>query len=409
MVRRRLFFTCVKVQKDVYIGFNFNSMRTLSFFLLLSPLLGFAQPAPQPLQIKGSVKDLSPQPAWVYLLHKSGSTYVTDSVKVEEGSYAFSISMQEPDLLRLRVKYPDPADATAPRRAFSSQRDMVSVFTGPGKIKINSVDSFSHITVKGSEVHNAYLALQQQLQPYDQQSEVLFKAYSAARQQKDDAAMNRAEASMDSLDEVKKDAVYGRLLRTQPESPLALYALQSFAGWDMDPDKVEPLYNALPAATREYPSAVQLKAQLDIAKLTGIGRMAPDFTQNDTLDKPVSLSSFRGQYLLVDFWASWCGPCRQENPNVVKVFQRYKDRNFHVLGVSLDRAGQKEKWLKAIHDDHLTWTQVSDLKFWDNAVAKQYGIRAIPQNLLIDPQGKIIAKNLRGDVLEKKMAELLGL
>jgi peroxiredoxin len=147
---------------------------------------------------------------------------------------------------------------------------------------------------------------------------------------------------------------------------------------------------------------------LETAKLTGIGRMAPEFTQNDTLDQPVQLSSFKGRYLLIDFWASWCGPCRQENPNVVKVFNQYKDKNFHILGISLDRAGQKDKWMKAIYDDNLTWSHVSDLKFWDNAVSKQYGIRAIPQNLLLDPSGKIIAKNLRGEALAKKMEELLG-
>ena len=135
--------------------------------------------------------------------------------------------------------------------------------------------------------------------------------------------------------------------------------------------------------------------------------MAMDFTQNDTLGRPVTLSSLRGKYLLVDFWASWCGPCRAENPNVVKVFQKYKDRNFHIIGVSLDRPGQQEKWMKAIHDDKLEWTHVSDLQFWNNEVAKQYGINAIPQNLLLDPEGKIIAKNLRGEELEAKLGEAI--
>ena len=132
-----------------------------------------------------------------------------------------------------------------------------------------------------------------------------------------------------------------------------------------------------------------------------------EFTQNDTAGVPVKLSSLKGKYLLIDFWASWCGPCRAENPNLVKVYNKYRGKNFHILGVSLDRPGQKEKWMKAIYDDKLEWTQVSDLQFWNNEVAKQYGIRAIPQNLLLDPEGKIIAKNIRGEELENKVAEAI--
>jgi peroxiredoxin len=285
---------------------------------------------------------------------------------------------------------------------------MIAVFAGSGKVQLISVDSFSNVKVKGSSIHQEYAKMDAQLKEQDKISKPYFDKYTAARLKKDNALMEKIEKSIDSLDEIKKEAVYGTIVRNNPSSPLALYALKTYAGWDIDADKLEPLFSSLPEATRNYPSAIAFKEQLETAKKTGIGRMAPEFTQNDTLDQPVSLSSLRGKYLLIDFWASWCGPCRQENPNVVKVFNQFKDRGFHVLGVSLDRQGQKDKWMKAIHDDQLTWTHVSDLQFWDNAVSKQYGIRAIPQNLLLDPSGKIIAKNLRGEDLVNKMAEIFA-
>jgi peroxiredoxin len=142
-------------------------------------------------------------------------------------------------------------------------------------------------------------------------------------------------------------------------------------------------------------------------KLTAIGAEAPNFTQQTPDGKQVSLADYRGKYVLVDFWASWCGPCRQENPAVIKAYNAYKGRKFDILSVSLDKEDGRDKWLKAIQDDQLTWTQVSDLHGWQNEVAKRYGVQSIPQNFLIDPTGKIVATNLHGDELEAKLAQFI--
>ena len=170
---------------------------------------------------------------------------------------------------------------------------------------------------------------------------------------------------------------------------------------------VGPVYEALSPALKNTPQGRDYGSMVAALKNIGIGQSAPIFSQNTPEGKKVSLADYRGKYVLVDFWASWCGPCRAENPAVTKVYNEYKGRNFDILGVSLDNEKSRAKWVKAIGDDHLAWTQVSDLKGFENAAAQRYAVRSIPQNFLVGPDGKIVAVNLHGAELGATLAQLI--
>ncbi|MDN5288119.1 MAG: AhpC/TSA family protein [Mucilaginibacter sp.] len=197
----------------------------------------------------------------------------------------------------------------------------------------------------------------------------------------------------------------GVFIKQHPDAFASLYLLNNMITV-IPAEKAQFYYNELGKSYKTTSYSQSILKAIDAKKVTAIGKMAPDFEQPDTIGKMIKLSDFKGKYVLLDFWASWCVPCREENPNLVKAYAQYKDKGFTVLSVSLDQPGKKAAWLNAIHHDQLTWTQVSDLKFWNNAAAKLYGIQAIPQNFLLDKDGKIIAVNIKGEELDKKLQEI---
>ena len=175
----------------------------------------------------------------------------------------------------------------------------------------------------------------------------------------------------------------------------------------LNEEEVKKIVNETAKKFPAHQGVLAIQSTLNASGKGWIGQQAPDISLPDPNGKEVKLSSFRGKYVLVDFWASWCKPCRDENPNVVNAYNKYKDKNFTILGVSLDQPGKKNAWLKAVMDDKLTWTQVSDLSYWNSPVVPLYRIESIPYNVLIDPQGKIIGESLRGEDLSRKLDEVL--
>lgn len=333
----------------------------------------------------------------IYLGYMKDGQRMLDSCPVKDNSYYFTGTITEPGAGIL---------ADTPLRTAIYPRNGCELFMIAEPISITHVDSFSNAIATESKANMDLFAQRDAFKPFMSAIRPLYKQYDSAKKAGNDAFAETIDRRIDSMYNVAKEEIYGAYLRQQPHSHLALTVLERYAGGEIDPVKITPIFESLSATAKNSTEGKSFKARIESASKTTIGREAIDFTQNDTAGIPVKLSSFRGKYVLLDFWASWCMPCRQENPNVVKAYKKFYPKGFDVLSVSLDKEGDKAKWLKAIHDDSLTWTHVSDLQFWSNAVAKTYGIMAVPQNFLIDPGGKIIAKNLRGEALEKKLLEL---
>ena len=355
--------------------------------IMLLPLLSPAQGTPAGFVITGSVKGLTEGSA-VFLTDANNPTDTLSKTTVKEGHFALTGNIADPNLYDLN---------------FGSAQKKTLLFMGNDKIALQgAVGDLKTLVVTGSSSNDDFMSFQKTFNPYFAHLNVVGKLSNSPE----------ASGKVDSLLRVYKKLVdtvemnVDLFIASRHSSYVSPFVLVVLLQLSDDILREEKRLNLLtPEAQAGYYGKL-MQTQIAAAKIGAIGTEALDFTESDTAGKQVSLSSFKGKYVLVDFWAIWCGPCRMENPNVVTTFSKFRNKNFTVLGVSLDKS--KDPWIKAIKDDHLTWTQVSDLQYWNNAVAVKYHVTQIPTNLLVDPNGKIVGKNLRGQELTNKLCELLG-
>lgn len=318
--------------------------------LLLASLYAFKGSEAQPV-IRGTVAGV--QSGKVYLQRFENKMYfVVDSAEIKRGEFSFRTPLHLPEIYGLTL---DTAKSTF----------QLFLDKNPVTVKLDSAMAYRETVVQGS-------ALQDQFDDYRSQRNV-------------------------KIDE---------FIKANPSSLVSAYVLYRFYSYRLSPEEIRSNVQLLDPALRQTPYVKVLEDLSNTLEVVAVGKRAPDFQLADTEGNTVTFSDHLGKgYVLLDFWASWCGPCRRENPNIVAAYHQFKDKGFDIFAVSLDR--NRDRWLAAIEQDGLHWTNVSDLLFWDSEPAKLYGVRAIPANVLVDSNGVIVAKNLRGEDLAETLADLL--
>jgi peroxiredoxin len=324
--------------------------KSLALLMLMACICGLHA---EDLSVTGTVENV--KSGKIYLQKFENKMYrIIDSAQINNGKFQFSEKVKLPELYALTL------DTTKSSYLVFFDKDPVS-------LKFDTAQYYRNTVVTGSK------------------SQDLFTEYKTQRRVK--------------IDE---------FIKAHPASLVSAYVLYRDFSYRLSPEEIQSNIQLLDPALLNTPYVKVLKELIVTLQNIAIGKPAPDFILNDTNGKPVKFSDQLGKakYTLLDFWAAWCGPCRRENPNVVSAYNKYKDKGFTVFGVSLDKS--KNDWVKAIEKDNLTWVHVSDLIHWDSAPAQLYGVRAIPANFLIDKNGIIVAKNIRGEELHKTLEKLLS-
>jgi peroxiredoxin len=359
-------------------------MKKLFILLAFFPAVLFAQ-TQNGFVINGNVSGLSDGKVQIVAMSEDHAVIASDSAK--NGVFTLKGSVTEPSLYYLVLS--------------NEQPQYIYLENNPITITGSKAD-IKNLKIEGSQSHTDFVEFNKIFNPLIAE----LNGFAALIQKEsDDKKKEELFTKYDSVVAKVNDEV-GNFVAAKKSSFVSAFLLSVSAQVLADAAVLEQRFNMLSDEVKNSEIGKGLANNISYFKIGAVGTDELDFTQNDVDGKPVKLSSFKGKYVLLDFWASWCKPCRMENPNVVKTYKKFKDKNFTILSVSLDQS--KDAWVKAIKSDNLTWNHVSDLQQWNNAAAQLYHVQSIPGNFLIDPNGKIVARDLRGQDLEKKLCELLG-
>ncbi len=340
--------------------------------------------------IDATIRGIDDSTSLFLYVRNDGEMTILDTVVLKDSKAQFKGMVESPEMMYINIGTTNKA---------------VNLFVENAKIQVSvHADSLEKAVVTGSKTQDDFMAFKKALEPIEQRSNDLNQRYQVAMATGDTAAISQIQIDADQL-WPDQNATITNFISDKNASFLTPYIIKNYLVFEMEVEQLDSVLSKLDTTIHKAPDYKFLADRVEVMKKVAIGQPALDFALNDPAGTPIAISSFKGKFLLIDFWASWCGPCRRENPNVVQLYNDFNEKGFEIIGVSFD--DNRDKWLKAIDDDKLTWPHVSDLQGWGCEAGKLYAVNSIPATVLLNREGVIIAKNLRGDALRKKLEELL--